>query len=139
MARVTGKNTTLLVKDSTSASRVLSGRANQATLSFASEAVDATAFGESYRFRIADGIKDWTLSISGVWDGAASQVDEILYGILAACTSACYGPGGSTAGLVQYSGCCILNTYEVAGTLEGAVTWSAEFAAAGSLTRATWA
>jgi hypothetical protein len=139
MARVTARNTTFLVKDSTSASRTLSGRANTATLSFTSEAVDATAFGESFRFRIADGIKDWTLSVAGVWDGAASQIDEILYGILAACTSACYGPGGSSSSSVQYSGCCILNNYEVAGALEGVVTWSAEFAAAGSLTRGTWA
>lgn len=138
MARVTARNTSLLVGDSAGASRVLSGRANTATLSFSSEAVDGTAFGESYRFKIADGIKDWSLSMAGVWDGAASQVDEILYGILAACTSACYGPGGSTTGAVQYSGCAILNTYEVAGALEGMVTWSAEFAGSGSLSRGTW-
>ena len=138
MARVTARNTTLLVQDSGGASRILSGRANNATLNFTSEAVDGTAFGESYRFKIADGIKDWGLTMSGVWDGAASQVDEILYGILAACTSACYGPGGSVSGQVQYSGCCILNTYEVAGALDGMVTWSAEFAGSGSLTRGTW-
>ena len=135
MARVTARNTTLLVKDSTSASRTLSGRANSATLSFSSDATDGTAFGESYRFLIADGVKGWTLSMNGVWDGAASQVDEILYGILAACTSAYYGPGGSTTGAVQYSGCVILNTYEIAGALEGMVTWSAEFAGGPSLER----
>ena len=138
MARVTARNTSLLVGDSAGASRVLSGRANTATLSFSSEAVDGTAFGESYRFKIADGIKDWSLSMAGVWDGAASQVDEILFGILAACTSVCYGPGGSTSGLTQYSGCSVLNTYEVAGELDGMVTWSAEFVGSGSLTRGTW-
>ena len=138
MARVTARNTTLLVKDSTSASRTLSGRANSATLSFSSDATDGTAFGETYRFLIADGVKGWTLSMNGVWDGAASQVDEILFGILAACTSVCYGPGGSTAGLTQYSGCSVLNTYEVAGELDGMVTWSAEFVGSGSLTRGTW-
>ena len=139
MARTTSRNTTIMVQDSGAASRTLSGRANTVTLSFTSEAVDGTAFGETYRYKIADGIKDWSLTMAGVWDGAASQVDEILYGILAACTSACYGPGGSTSGLVQYSGCCILNTYEVAGTLEGMTTWSGEFAGVGALTRGSWA
>ena len=138
MARVTARNTTLIVSGSDSASRVLSGRANSATMSFTSDSTDGTAFGETYRFRIADGIKEWTLSMNGVWDGAACQVDDILFGILAACTSVCYGPGGSASGLVQYSGCSVLNTYEVAGELDGMVTWSAEFVGSGSLTRGTW-
>lgn len=139
MARSTARNTMLKVQDSTGASRNISGRSNTATLGFTSEGVDATAFGEAYRFVIADGIKTWTLSIAGVWDGAASQIDEILFGILAACTSACYGPAGSTSGLTQYSGCCVLNNYEISGALEGAVTWSAEFGGAGSPVRGTWA
>jgi predicted secreted protein len=128
-----------MVQDSTGASRNISARANSATLSFTAEEMDGTAFGAEYRERIADGLKDWSLDFAGLWDGSASQLDETLQGIMAACTSVCYGPSGSTSGAVQYSGCAILQDYTVEGAVDAAVTFSATFAAASVLNRGTWA
>lgn len=138
MAKQTARNTTILILDSGAASRILSGRANSATMSFSSEAVDVTSFGAEYRQKIADGIKEWSMSVNGIWDGAASQLDEIMYGILGACTSMCYGPGGSATGAVQYSGCAILSEYSVEGEVSGAVTWSGTLVSASDLNRGSW-
>lgn len=140
MARVSARNTTILIKDSESASRVLSGRSNSATLNFTSQEVNVTSFGAEYQERVGDGIKDWSIECGGFWDGAASQLDEWLFGILAACTSACYGPGGSSTGAVQYSGCAILQDYTVEGTVDGGgVTWTATLVGASQLNRGSWA
>lgn len=139
MSRYAGRNTSLFILDSTSASRILSGRSNSATLSFSAEEVDVTCFGALYHERIADALRDWTIDISGFWDGAASQVDEWLHGILAACTSLCFGPSGSASGMVQYSGCAILQDYSVETEVTGAVTFSATFLAASVLNRGTFA
>lgn len=138
MSRYAGRNTALKILDSTGASRQISGRANTATLNFTSEEVDVTSFGALYRERIADALRDWTIDIGGFWDGAASQIDEILHGVLAACTSLCFGPSGSTTGMVQYSGCAILMDYSVESAVDGAVTFSATFTAASTLNRGSW-
>ena len=138
MAKVTARNTAIRILDSNGASRLISGRSNSAEMSFTAEAVDVTTFGAGYREYVADGLRDWELSIDGMWDGAASQIDEILYGVLGACTSLCYGPSGSTTGMVQYSGCAICTEYTVSGAVEGAVTFSATFKAASQLNRGTW-
>lgn len=138
MARMSSRNTTLMILDADSASRNISGRANTATMNFTSEELDVTAFGAEYRERIADALKDWSLEFGGFWDGSASQIDEVLYNLLAACTSVCYGPAGSTSGYVQYSGCAILQDYTVESAVEGAVAFSATFMSASVLTRGTW-
>lgn len=139
MPRYAGRNTALIIQDSTGASRQISGRSNTATLSFSAEEVDVTSFGALYRERIADALRDWTIEIGGFWDDSASQIDEILHGILAACTSLCFGPSGSSASFIQYSGCAILQDYTVESSVEGAVTFTATFLAASVLNRGTFA
>lgn len=138
MPRYSGRNTALLIKNAAGCPVNISGRSNTATLSFTSEEVDVTSFGAQYRERIADALKDWTIEMGGFWDGAASQIDDTLFNILAACTSVCFGPSGSTTGMVQYSGCAILQDFSVESAVEGAVTFSCTFMAASVLNRGTW-
>lgn len=137
MSRVSGRNSMLKILDSTSASRNISGRSNSATLSLTSEEMDVTCFGATHRERTTDGLKDWSLEISGFFDGAACQIDEWLQGIQAACTSVCFAPGGSTAGLPYYSGCAILQDYSVESAVDGPVSFTATFQAASTLNRTT--
>lgn len=139
MARATARNTHIAASASANAASItLSGRSNTATISFTAPGVQVTAFGEEYHSRIGDGIKDWELSVGGFWDGAASNLDEFMYNALGASINIVYGPAGSTSGNVKYSGCAILNDYEVSGELEGAVEWSATLSAASVLNRGTY-
>jgi hypothetical protein len=139
MARTTARNTHISAcHPAATACIILSGRSNTANMSFTAPGVQVTAFGEEYHSRIGDGIKDWEMSIGGFWDGAASNLDEFLYNANGACINIVYGPGGSASGSVKYSGCAILNDYEITGELEGAVEWSANLSAASVLNRGSF-
>lgn len=138
MARKSGRNVSILIRDTASASFNLSGRSNNVTLNLTSEELDATSFGAANRERIADGLKDWTVDISGFWDGAASQLDERLHGIWSACCAACLGFAGSDTGAVQYSGCAILQNYSIEAAVDGVVGFTCNLLAASDLSRGTY-
>lgn len=140
MPRYAGRNTSLYIGPSDGGCPVaISGRSNTATLSFTSAEVDVTSFGAAWRERIADAIKDWTIEMGGFWDSAACQLDATLFPLMAACTSVCFGPSGSESGMVQYTGCAILQDYTIESAVDGAVTFSCAFMAASVLNRTTWA
>jgi hypothetical protein len=140
MAKITARNVTVDIDDSTGACQSISGRTNSATLSFSAETPDVSAFGTTYRERVPDGLKDWELSVSGFWDGSSSQLDEILFGIHGGSTLVRYGPAGSTSGCTKYEACAVCSDYNIEAAVEGAVTYSATFSArTGSMTRTTWA
>lgn len=138
MARIKARNATIIVVDTTGASRIISGRANSATLTLSSEAVEVTAFGEEWRTRVGDGIKDWELAVSGFWDGAASQIDSIFWSILSACVGVKFGPGGSDTGMPKYVASGICQDFEIGSEVEGAVTFSTTFVGASTLEASTW-
>lgn len=138
MARKSGRNVSILLRDTSAASFNLSGRSNNVTLNFTSEELDVTSFGAAYRERIADALKDWNADISGFWDGAASQLDETLYGLVSACVAACFGFAGSDTGSVQYSGCAILQNYSIEAAVDGAVGFTCNLMAASNLNRGTY-
>ncbi len=138
MARKSGRDVYISVSPVGSCPFNLSGRSNSATLSFTSEEVDVTAFGALWRERIPDALRDWSLETAGFWDGAASNLDAILYEVFAACCAVAVGFAGSATGGVKYSGCMILQEYTTEGAVDGAVTYSATFQAASQLNRGTF-
>lgn len=140
MARISGRNTYISVSPAGNAACPfsLSTRSNSGTLTLTSEEVDVTSFGALYRERIPDALRDWSLEAAGFWDGAASQVDYILYTIYAACCAVAFGPAGSATGATKYSGCMILQEYSVESAVDGTVTWSATFQAASQLNVGTF-
>ncbi len=143
MARITARDVSLYVGDSTGACRCISGRTNTATMTISSEAPEVTCYGASYRERLAGGLKDFELSIGGFYDGAISTacgaIDGILFPLLGVLTNIKYGPGGSTTACILYTGCVICNNYTVEGAVEGVVGYTATFQSAGSaLTSGLW-
>jgi len=139
MARITARNCAIGVTDSAGACQSISGRGNSVSMSITAEAPEVTAFQDLWRTRLPDGLRDWEMSVNGVWDGAAEQVDSILFGILGSCTLVHFGPGGSTSGCTKYSACAVCTNYTVDGAVEGAVTYSATFSGrSGSMTNTTW-
>ena len=127
MARITARNVSFYVDDSTGACTSISGRSNTATLTFSSEAPDVTTYGATYRERLADGLKDFEFSIGGFYDGAAAQIDAVMFPLLGASTRLQYGPGGSTSGCTKYVASAVCNNYTVSGAVEGAVAYTATF------------
>ena len=101
------------------------------------ETAETTSFGSSAKTYIV-GLSDSSLSVSGNFD---ATVDAHLAGVLgqAATLSFEYGPEGSTAGQVKYTGEALMTSYEKSGAVGDVVTYSAEFQVTGAVTRGTYA
>lgn len=139
MGKTTARNAYFRVFDGATSTR-LSNSLNSVTLTQSEEAPEVSVFGQQNRERMFDGIKDWECGIEGYFEGGTTEIDAVLFDLVAgACCMIDFGPTGSTSGCVKYSGCAILNNYEVNFALEDAGMISANFQArTGSLTRTTW-
>ena len=137
--RITARNASLYIQDSTGASRSISGYLNNISMSRSAEAPDITGFGEDNRQRLSNGIKDWELTFNAFFGVGASGIDEILNGILGGSTMLFFGPSGSTSSCTMYTACAVLTEYAADFALEGAATMSGTLMArSGSMTRTTW-
>lgn len=139
MPKTTSRNAYLRVFDGAT-STMLSNSLNQITLTQSQEAPEINTFGLQNKQRMIDGLKDWELSLDGYYEGEAALIDQVLFGLVGGASGMVdFGPTGSTSGCVKYSGCAILNNYEINFALEDAGTVSANFQArTGSMTRTTW-
>jgi len=100
------------------------------------DTAETSTFGSSAKSYVV-GLTDSSLSIAGNFD---ATVDAHLAGVLgqAASLSFEYGPEGSTAGYVKYTGEAYLTSYEKSGAIGDVVTYSAEFQVTGAVTRGTY-
>jgi hypothetical protein len=100
------------------------------------DTAETSTFGSSAKSYVV-GLTDSSLSISGNFD---ATVDAHLAGILgqSASVSFEYGPEGSTAGFVKYTGEALMTSYEKSGAIGDVVSYSAEFQVTGAITRGTY-
>ena len=100
------------------------------------ETAETTTFGDASKDYIV-GLRDATISIDGKWDAV---LDTVLAPILGQTASASfqYGPAGSTASNIRYTGECYCTSYQVTGAVGDVVTFSAEFQVTGNVTRGTY-
>jgi hypothetical protein len=100
------------------------------------DTAETSTFGSSAKSYVV-GLTDSSLSIAGNFD---ATVDAHLAGVLgqAASLSFEYGPEGSTAGYVKYTGEAYLTSYEKSGAIGDVVSYSAEFQVTGAITRGTY-
>lgn len=131
MAFIHGKNTKVLANGYD-----LSAYFKSATVSGEAETAETTAFGQSSKAYIA-GLKDATVSLEGMYDGAASAVDQLLNTALGNQTLSVLTiyPAGDTEGLPGYGFKCIETSYEVDSPLDDVVGISAEFQSSSGLER----
>lgn len=131
-----GKNSVFKVDDSGATLRDISNTLNNVSFPREVETVETTSFGSSYRTYVV-GFQNATISIEGTWD---ATVDGYLAGILGqdATVSFEYGPEGSTAGYVKFTGEAYCTSYETSGAVGEVVTFSAEFQVSGAITRGTY-
>jgi hypothetical protein len=100
------------------------------------DTAETSTFGSSAKSYVV-GLTDSTLSVSGNFD---ATVDAHLAAILgqSASVSFEYGPEGSTAGFVKYTGEALMTSYEKSGAIGDVVSYSAEFQVTGAITRGTY-
>lgn len=141
MAFVHGKSSLFKVDNSGGSLVDLSAFCEDVSLSRDIETAEVTTFGDSAKEYIT-GLTDATISISGKFDAnGASSVDSVLSGILGQAATVTYNYRPNSAAISatnpEYQGEAILTSYEVAGSVGDAVTFSAELQCSGAITRAT--
>jgi len=125
--------------DSGAALRDLSASLNSVDFSREVDTPETTVFGLDDRTYIA-GLAGATISISGFWDDAATiganTVIEPIVGQTLALNWQ-YGPEGQVTGDVRYSGTCFCTSYNITGSVDGVVEFTADFQITGAVTADT--
>ena len=138
MAFVHGKSAVFKVDDSGGTLRDLSTYLNDIGFPRDIEAAETTTFGVAGSAKTyIVGLTDATISISGLFDATA---DGYLAGVIGHATALDfeYGPAGSDASNIKYTGTCFLTSYEVSASVGDTVQASADFQVTGQITRGTY-
>ena len=132
-----GKSTVFKVDNNAGSLTDISNTLTDVSFPQSVDTAETSAFGSSAKSYIV-GLTDSTLSISGNFD---ATVDAHLAAIVGKADSVSfeYGPEGSTATFVKYTGEALLTSYEKSGAIGDVVTYSAEFQVTGAITRGAYA
>lgn len=132
-----GKNTVFKLDNAGGTLTDISTVLNSVSFPRETEILETTSFGSSYRTYVV-GFQNATISIEGSYD---ATVDAHLAGVLGqdATLSFEYGPEGSTAGQVKYTGEAYLTSFETSGGVGDIVSFSAELQVSGAVTRGAYA
>jgi hypothetical protein len=131
---VHGKSTDFAIDDTGGSSRNISDTLTDVSFPQTIDTAETTAFGSSNKSYIV-GLKDTTISVSGIWD---ATVDGYLSGTEPASRSFIYGPAGTTSGNVKYTGEAIMTNYSQSNPVGDVVTFTADFQVTGAVTRTTY-
>ena len=132
-----GKSTVFKVDNNAGSLTDISNTLTDVSVPPSVDTAETSAFGSSAKSYVV-GLTDATLSVSGNFD---ATVDAHLAAIVGKADSVSfeYGPEGSTATFVKYTGEAFLTSYEKSGAIGDVVTYSAEFQITGAVTRGTYA
>ena len=132
-----GKSTVFKVDNNAGSLTDISNTLTDVSFPQSVDTAETSAFGSSAKSYVV-GLTDATLSVSGNFD---ATVDAHLAAIVGKADSVSfeYGPEGSTAGFVKYTGEALMTSYEKSGAIGDVVTYSAEFQVTGAITRGTYA
>ena len=129
-----GKSTDFAIDDTGGSSRNISDTLTDVSFPQTIDTAETTAFGSTNKSYIV-GLKDTTISVSGIWD---ATVDGYISGTEPASRSFIYGPAGSTGGNVKYTGEAIMTNYSVSNPVGDVVTFSMDLQVTGAVTRGTY-
>lgn len=138
MAISHGKVGAFYLDDSGATLRDLSANLTSVDFSREVDTPESTVFGLDDRTYIA-GLHGATISISGFWDDTANTgsntVLEPLINLSTGVTQSFqYGPEGQVTGDVRYTGECICTAYNITGSVDGIVEFTADFQITGAVT-----
>jgi len=135
MAFEHGKTTVFKVDNSGGTLTDISAYCNNVDFPREVNADETTCFGSNDRTYIV-GLRTATISVSGFWDSTLDGVIGQIVGTAAGSFE--YGPQGSTAGEIKYTGEAILTSYGQTSPVDGPASWTAEFQITGGVTRGTY-
>jgi len=135
MAFVHGKDSVFKLDNSGGTLTDISSYVNNVDFPETSDVSETTTLGADNKTYIA-GLKDATISLSGLWDSTADAIFGAVVG-QSATLSFEYSPEGTTGGNVKYEGEAILTSYAISSPVGDAVGYSADLQVSGAITRGT--
>ena len=135
MAFVHGKSSVFKLDNASASLTDISTYVNSVDFPETADVAETTTLGDGSKSYIV-GLKDATLSISGLWDSA---IDGILGAVVGqtATLSFEYSPEGTASSKVKYTGECIVTSYSQSSPVGDVVGFSADMQVSGNVTRAT--
>jgi hypothetical protein len=133
-----GKNASFKLDNNAGTLTDISTYLDEVSLPRSIETAETTTFGVASGAKTyVTGLNDSTISIGGKWD---SVVDALLAGIVGRddTVSFEYGPEGTAATRIKYTGEAILTSFEVGSPVGDIVTFSADLQISGPVTRGTF-
>ena len=135
MAFTHGKDSVFKLDNSGGALTDISTYVNNVDFPETADVSETTTLGADNKTYIA-GLKDATISLSGLWDSTADAIFGAVVG-QSATLSFEYSPEGTTGGNVKYEGEAILTSYAISSPVGDAVGYSADLQVSGAITRGT--
>ena len=132
---VHGKSTNFTLDDTAGSVQDISNTVTSVDFPETLDTAETTAFGSSAKSYIP-GLTDATISISGIWD--ATVDGYIAGGAEPASRSFIFGPAGSTASNVKYTGEAIVTSFSISNPVGDVVTYSLDLQVTGAITRGTY-
>ena len=135
MAFVHGKSSTFKLDNASGSLTDISAFVNNVDFPETADVAETSVLGASNKTYIV-GLKDATISISGLFD---ATVDAILGAVVGqtATLSYEYSPEGTASGKVKYTGEAILTNYALSSPVGDVVAYSADLQCSGAVTRGT--
>ena len=133
MAFTHGKDSVFKLDNSGGSLTDISTYVNNVDFPETADVSETTTLGADNKTYIA-GLKDATISLSGLWDATADAIFGAVVG-QSATLSYEYSPEGTASGKVKYTGEAILTSYAISSPVGDAVGYSADLQVSGSVTR----
>ena len=133
MAFVHGKSSVFKLDNASGSLTDISAFVNNVDFPETADVAETSVLGASNKTYIV-GLKDATISISGLFD---ATVDAILGAVVGqtATLSYEYSPEGTASGKVKYTGEAILTNYALSSPVGDVVAYSADLQCSGAVTR----
>tara|TARA_Y100001937_G_scaffold13511_1_gene17816 strand:+ start:653 stop:1063 length:411 start_codon:yes stop_codon:yes gene_type:complete len=135
MAFVHGKSSVFKLDNASGSLTDISSFVNNVDFPETADVAETSVLGASNKTYIV-GLKDATISISGLFD---ATVDAILGAVVGqtATLSYEYSPEGTASGKIKYTGEAILTNYALSSPVGDVVAYSADLQCSGAVTRGT--
>jgi hypothetical protein len=135
MAFVHGKSSVFKLDNASGSLTDISAFVNNVDFPETADVAETSVLGASNKTYIV-GLKDATISLSGLFDATADAIFGAVVGQTATLSFE-YSPEGTASGKIKYSGECILTNYAMSSPVGDVVAYSADLQVSGAVTRDT--
>ena len=135
MAFVHGKSSVFKLDNASGSITDISAFVNNVDFPETADVAETSVLGASNKTYIV-GLKDATISLSGLFDATADAIFGAVVGQTATLSFE-YSPEGTASGKIKYTGECILTNYAMSSPVGDVVAYSADLQVSGAVTRGT--